>query len=118
MLPDGVRTQSKEERHRTASRAAGHHDTWEKSGPQPGYYKLPGREIFGYSMVDLAMNLVFQAIMMYITFFYTDIFGRQPGHIAVMFLASRLWDTVNDPIMGWIVERMNPKHGKYRPWVL
>lgn len=35
-----------------------------------------------------------------------------------MFLASRLWDTVNDPIMGWIVERMNPKHGKYRPWVL
>ncbi len=91
---------------------------WEKSGPEPGYYKLRGKEIFGYSLVDFAMNLVFQAIMMYITFFYTDIFGLRPSHIAVMFLVSRLWDAVNDPLMGWIVERANPRHGKYRSWIM
>ena len=91
---------------------------WAKSGPEPGYYKLPKQEIVGYSLVDFAMNLVFQAIMMYITFFYTDIFGLRPGHVAVMFLVSRLWDAINDPLMGWIVERLNPKHGKYRSWIM
>ncbi|AZQ77914.1 MFS transporter [Flaviflexus ciconiae] len=91
---------------------------WEKSGPQPGYYKLPRKEVFGYSLVDLAMNLAFQAIMMYITFFYTDVFGLRPGHVAVMFLVARLWDTINDPIMGWVVERLNPRHGKYKSWIL
>lgn len=91
---------------------------WEKTGPEPGYYKLPAREIIGYSTVDFAMNLVFQAIMMFITFFYTDIFGITPGHVGIMFLVSRLWDAVNDPLMGWIVERANPPHGKYRSWIL
>lgn len=91
---------------------------WEKSGPEPGYYKLPKREIVGYSLVDFAMNLVFQTIMMFITFFYTDVFGIRPGHVAVMFLVSRLWDAINDPIMGWIVERLNPRRGKYRSWIL
>jgi len=98
--------------------AASDSSKWEKSGPEPGYYKLPKREIVGYSTIDLAMNLVFQAIMMYITFFYTDIFGLQPGHVAIMFLVSRLWDAINDPLMGWIVERMNPRHGKYKSWIM
>lgn len=91
---------------------------WEKTGSEPGYYKIPAKEVIGYGSVDFAMNLVFQAIMMYITFFYTDIFGLRPGHVAVMFLVSRLWDTINDPIMGWVVERFNPRHGKYRSWVM
>ncbi|MFV0451064.1 MAG: MFS transporter [Propioniciclava sp.] len=91
---------------------------WQKSGPEPGYYRLRKTEIVNYSLIDFAMNLVFQAIMMYITFFYTDVFGLRPGHVAIMFLVSRLWDTINDPLMGWLVERANPKRGKYLPWIM
>lgn len=101
--------------HGTAAPAA---PKWEKSGPEPGYYKLPKREIVGYSLVDFAMNLVFQTIMMFLTFFYTDVFGLRPAHLGVMFLISRLWDALTDPIMGWIVERLNPRRGKYRAWIL
>ena len=91
---------------------------WEKSGPEPGYYKLPGREVFGYSSIDFAMNLVFQAIMMYVTFFYTDIFGLRVGDVALMFLLSRFFDALADPVMGPIAERMNSPRGKYRPWLI
>lgn len=91
---------------------------WEKSGPEPGFYKLPQKEVFGYSLVDFAMNLVFQCIMMYITFYYTDVYGLAARDVAMMFLVSRVWDAINDPLMGTIVERLNPKRGKYRSYLL
>lgn len=48
-------------------------------------------------------------------YFYTDIFGLQPGHVAIIFAVSRIWDAINDPMMGTICERLQPKKGKY--WV-
>lgn len=88
---------------------------WEKTSSQYGYYKLGKKEVIGYSSIDFAMNLVFQCIALYISYFYTDIFGLKPGHVAILFAVSRLWDAINDPIMGTIVERVSPKKGKY--WV-
>lgn len=93
-------------------------EPWQKSGPQPGYYKLPRKEMAGYSLVDFAMNLVFQCIMMYITFFYTDIFGLKVKDVALMFLLSRFFDAFADPVMGTIAERLNPKHGKYKSYLI
>ena len=89
--------------------------SWEKTSSQFGYYKLPKKEVWGYSSIDFAMNLVFQCIALYISYFYTDIFGLQPGHVAVIFAVSRIWDAINDPMMGTICERLQPKKGKY--WV-
>lgn len=88
---------------------------WEKTSSQYGYYKLPPKEVLGYSSIDFAMNLVFQCIALYISYFYTDIFGLKPGHVAIIFAVSRLWDAINDPMMGTICERLQPKKGKY--WV-
>ena len=89
--------------------------SWEKTSSQYGYYKIPRKEVLGYGSIDFAMNLVFQCIALYISFFYTDIFGLKPGHVAIIFAASRLWDAINDPMMGTICERLQPKKGKY--WV-
>ncbi len=88
---------------------------WVKTSSQYGYYKLDKREVIGYSSIDFAMNLVFQCIALYISYFYTDIFGIKPGHVAILFAVSRLWDAINDPMMGTICERLSPKKGKY--WV-
>ncbi|MDO4174974.1 MAG: glycoside-pentoside-hexuronide (GPH):cation symporter [Eubacteriales bacterium] len=88
---------------------------WEKTSSQYGYYKIPKKEVLGYGSIDFAMNLVFQCIALYISYFYTDIFGLKPGHVAIIFAASRLWDAINDPMMGTICERLQPKKGKY--WV-
>jgi GPH family glycoside/pentoside/hexuronide:cation symporter len=55
---------------------------------------------------------------MYITFFYTDIFGISGKAVGIMFLVARLWDAINDPIMGSLVDKLNLKGGKYRPYLL
>ncbi|WP_221761373.1 MFS transporter [Salibacterium salarium] len=91
---------------------------YKKTGPQPGYYKLEKREIAGYSLVDLAMNLVFQSVLMFLTFYYTDVYGLPAAQVSLMFLLSRFWDAINDPLMGAATERLNPKKGKYKPYIL
>ena len=92
--------------------------TWIKTSEKYGYYKLGGKEIAGYASIDFAMNLVFQCIGLYISYFYTDIFGLKAGHVALLFLVSRFWDAVNDPMMGTFVERVSPKKGKYWVYVM
>lgn len=72
----------------------------------------------GYASIDFAMNLVFQCIGLYISYFYTDIFGLKASHVAMLFLVSRFWDLVNDPMMGTICERLSPKRGKYWVYVM
>jgi GPH family glycoside/pentoside/hexuronide:cation symporter len=75
-------------------------------------------EKIGYSLGDTASNLIFQTILFFITYFYTDVFGIAPATLATMFLITRIWDAVNDPIMGAIADRTNTRWGKFRPYLL
>lgn len=79
---------------------------------------LKQREIFGYSIGDLGINLNFQMMGFYLAFFYTDVFGIPPVHVAGLFLAARVWDAVNDPLMGYIADRTESRWGKFRPYIL
>ncbi|SHJ92880.1 MFS transporter [Propionispora hippei] len=93
-------------------------DLYQKSGPSPGFYKLGRKEVMGYSLVDFGMNLVFQSILMFLTFYYTDVYGLTAAELSVMFIISRGWDMIWDPAMGVLAERFNPKHGKYKSYLL
>ena len=68
---------------------------------------LSKREKIAYGLGDTASNIVFQTVMMFLTYFYTDIFGLAPAYIGFMFLAVRIIDAVTDPIMGAIADRPN-----------
>ena len=76
------------------------------------------KEKIGYSLGDTASNLVFQTVLFFITYFYTDVFGIAPATLVTMFLITRIWDAVNDPIMGAIADRTNTRWGKFRPYLL
>lgn len=80
--------------------------------------KLSFGEKIGYGFGDLASVLYWQTFMLYFTYFYTDVFLIPAGVAATMFLVSRLWDGVNDPMMGIIADRTNTKWGKFRPFLL
>jgi len=80
--------------------------------------KLTLKEKIGFSLGDTASNLYFQIVMSFIPIFYTDVFGLPAAAMSFMFLITRLWDAVNDPIMGMITDRTNSKWGKYRPYLL
>jgi Na+/melibiose symporter-like transporter len=80
--------------------------------------KLSFREKLGYSMGDGAANLVFQMMMMFQLFFYTDVFGIKASIAGMILLFARFFDAFVDPVVGIISDRTNTRWGKYRPWVL
>ncbi len=80
---------------------------------------LKGKDYFGYALVDLGGCLVFSLVTTLLQKFYTDIFALSPLFIMIMFVAARIWDAVNDPIMCRIPDIRKPgKRGRYRPWIL
>ena len=83
-----------------------------------GHDRLTVREKVGYGLGDTASNLFFQTFMIYLLFFYTDVFGISAAAAGTMLLVTRLWDTVNDPIVGALADRTNTRWGKFRPYIL
>lgn len=75
-------------------------------------------EKLGYGMGDTASNIVFQGVNILLLYFYTDVMGLAPATVALIFVGVRIWDSVNDPIMGIIADRTQTQHGKYRPYLL
>lgn len=75
-------------------------------------------EKVGYGIGDFSCNLFWQPILMFLLIFYTDVFGISPTAAAVLFLVARVWDAINDPIMGAIIDRTHTRWGKFRPYML
>lgn len=81
-------------------------------------HKLALKEKISYGFGDLASVLYWQTFMLYFTYFYTDVFLIPAGVAATMFLMSRIWDGINDPLMGIIADRTKTKWGHFRPYML
>ena len=80
---------------------------------------LKAKDYIGYAMIDTAGCLVFSLVTTLLQKYYTDIFHLSPLFIMLMFIAARIWDGINDPIMGRICDTVRPsRHGRYRPWIL
>ncbi len=79
---------------------------------------LKFREKVAYGLGDTASNIVFQTVMLYLAFFYTDVFGISPVFVGTMFLAVRIIDAITDPLMGAIADRTQTRYGKFRPYLL
>ncbi len=80
--------------------------------------KLPIGEKIGYGLGDTASNLYFKIFVAFLPIFYTDIFGLPAVAMGWMFLITRIWDAVNDPIMGMIADRTETRWGKFRPYII
>jgi len=76
------------------------------------------KEKIAYGLGDTASNIVFQTVMLFLSFFYTDIFGISPAIVGTLFLVVRIFDAVTDPLMGALTDRTNTKYGKFRPYLL
>jgi sugar (glycoside-pentoside-hexuronide) transporter len=80
--------------------------------------RLSVGEKIGYGLGDTAANFIFQTMLVFQTFFYTDVFGISPAEAGTLLLVARVWDAIFDPMMGVIADRTNTRWGKFRPWVL
>jgi glycoside/pentoside/hexuronide:cation symporter, GPH family len=81
--------------------------------------KLSVREKIGYSLGDLAANLVFQTLVAWIAYYYLNIYGLKPEHATMLTLIVGLVAAFAfNPVMGAIADRTSTKWGKFRPWIL
>lgn len=83
-----------------------------------GFYKLNWLQRIGFGSGDLAQNLIYQTICMYLLIYYTNVYGLQPAQAAFMFLVVRIVDVVWDPIIGTYVDKHHPPLGKYRSYLV
>ena len=70
-----------------------------------------------YAFGDLASQFVWTFVGSYLTIFYTDIVGLAPVAVSGIMLAARIWDAINDPMMGAIAERTRSPWGRFRPYI-
>jgi Na+/melibiose symporter-like transporter len=81
--------------------------------------KVTVLEKIGYSLGDFAANLVFQTLITYLAYFYTDIYGLKTTDASIVMLTVGLVAAfVFNPIIGILADRTNSKWGKFRPWIL
>ncbi len=92
--------------------------TTQSTSESKGFYKLSAIQRIGFGSGDLAQNLIYQTVSMYLLIFYTNVFGISAAAAGVMFLIVRIVDVVWDPIVGAFVDKHNPKPGKYRSYLV
>lgn len=72
----------------------------------------------GYGVSDLACNLIWQMISLYLLFFYTDIMQLSASAISLMFVVTRFVDGVTDLLVGYLIDHTHTRWGKSRPYFL
>jgi glycoside/pentoside/hexuronide:cation symporter, GPH family len=80
--------------------------------------KLTFGEKVGYGFGDLGSVLFWQTIMVYLLYFYTDVFGLTAAAAGIMFGVSRVLDAIFDVVIGMTADRTRSRWGKFRPYIL
>ena len=79
---------------------------------------IRGKDKIGYAMGDLASLLVFGLTQSVLNKYYTDVLEISVLSVMIMTIVARIWDAVNDPIWGRIIDGAKKyPDGRYRHWI-
>lgn len=76
------------------------------------------KERWAYSFGALGQGMIYAMMSSYISDYYLNVLQLAPLFVLLLMLLARLWDAINDPLMGMIVDRRTTKRGKMRPYIL
>ena len=87
-----------------------------QKNPQYKYASTREKLCFGIGAIgkDAICNLVGAFLMLY----FTDTLYLAPAFVGVLFFVARIWDAINDPMMGMIVDNTHTRFGKFRIWLV
>ena len=81
-------------------------------------YKTTWREKIGYGVGAIGLDLSYGMFYSFLSYYLSSVLGLKEGFLLLLTPLARIWDGINDPMMGTIVDNTRTKHGKYRPWIL
>ncbi|QHQ59746.1 MFS transporter [Anaerocolumna sedimenticola] len=74
-------------------------------------------ERYSYAGYFFGQNIFYTLISQFLMLYYTDALGITTVAVGTLFFIARIWDAINDPIMGVLVDKAKLKGGKFKPWV-
>ena len=80
--------------------------------------KVSLREKIGYGVGAVGLDLSYGMFYSYLSIYLTNALGISPVFLLILAPLARIWDGINDPMMGMIVDKTHTKMGKYRPWII
>ena len=80
--------------------------------------RLSGKEKAAYGIGAVGKDMVYMLTAGYILYYFQDVLGISAVFTGVLLMAARVFDAMNDPVMGVIVAKTKTKFGKFRPWLL
>lgn len=80
-------------------------------------FRTSKKERFSYGSYFLGQNIIYMIVLQFLMLFYTDVVGIGAATVGILFGVARTWDAINDPMLGMLVDKSNPKKGKFKPWI-
>jgi len=79
---------------------------------------MKNRKMIAFGMGSAGNNLIYGLVTSYLLIFYTDVFGITAAAAGIIIFGAKIWDGINDTIMGIIVDNTETRLGKFRPYLL
>ena len=79
---------------------------------------LTSKEKFAFGFGALGKDAICCFVGNFLMFYFTDVLFLAPAFVGTLFFIARIWDAVNDPMMGLIVDNTHNHFGKFRTWLL
>ncbi len=71
-----------------------------------------------YGVGELSGSLPSNILVFFFLFFLTDIAGLKPGLAGIIVMIGKIWDAINDPLIGWLSDRTRSRFGRRYPWMI
>lgn len=79
---------------------------------------IPKKELWAFSIGALGQGMIYAMMSSYISDYYLNVLQLAPMFVLLLMLLARVWDAINDPLMGMIVDRRTTKRGKMKPYII
>lgn len=89
-----------------------------QSSQAPTYKKVSAREKYAFGIGAIGKDAICNMVGSFLMLYFTDTLFLAPAFVGILFFVARIWDAINDPMMGMIVDNTRSRFGKFRIWLV